>query len=268
MTRSAALLGSILLALAVTTAAHADEAQPAAAIAGITEQKTIFGAAFADAKGMTLYSFDGDAAGKAACAGACAADWRPFAAPRVAKPVGDWAPVARDDGTRQWAYKGRPLYTYAQDLAPGDIGGDGIDAKWHAFMRARNFQPAEIAVRSTELGPTFATAQGMTLYMVVQYHWNAAANNTPRHVGPSPGAAACAGDCTRTWRPFEAAADAKIAGDWSVVVRDGGTRQWAWKGHPLYTYAQDTKPGDALGEGDHTLTDGVTGYFWEAANLL
>ena len=102
----------------------------------------------------------------------------------------------------------------------------------------------------------------------MQYHWNAAANNTPRHVGPSPGIAACTDDCLKTWLPLLASADAKPEGDWTLVDRPDGSRQWAWKGNPLYTYAKDEKPGDALGEGNHTLLNGITGYFWEAANLL
>jgi predicted lipoprotein with Yx(FWY)xxD motif len=261
------LSAAVLVALALAPSVRA---QPAAAgIAGLTEQKTIFGTAYADAVGKTLYSFDGDSTpGRSSCTEACARDWRPFPVPRIAKPVGDWSVVLRDDGARQWAWKGKPLYTYAADLTPSEINGDGVDGKWHAFMSVRNPQPADVTVRNTEFGPTLATAQGMTLYMVVQYRWNAAANNTPRHVGPSPGVAACSGDCARTWQPLKAPANAKESGDWTVVARDDGARQWAWKGHPLYTYAKDERPGDALGEGNHILLNGITGYFWEAANLL
>jgi predicted lipoprotein with Yx(FWY)xxD motif len=264
------LLLAAAIGVAAAAIARADTAPtPTGDIAGVTEQKTIFGTALADMRGMTLYTFDGDTnAGQSACVAACAESWRPFIAPRVAKPIGDWVAFARADGSRQWAYKGKPVYTSLGDQAAGEVSGDGADGRWHALMRMRKFQPPGVAVRNTELGPTFVNAQGMTLYMVVQYRWNPAANNTPRHNGPSPGVAACAGDCAHTWLPLPASADAQAAGDWSIVTRDGGVRQWAWKGHPLYSYAEDTKPGDALGEGNHVLLDGVTGYFWEAANLL
>lgn len=263
-----ALFLSAAIGAGAMAAARAEPAR-VADIAGVTEQKTIFGTALADTRGMTLYIFDGDERpGQSTCVASCAERWHPFAAPRIAKPVGDWAAFARADGTRQWAYKGKPVYTSIADQAAGDANGDAAEGRWHALMRERKFQPAEVAVRGTELGPTFVTAQGMTLYMIVQYRWNPAANNTPRHSGPSPGIAACSGDCTRLWVPLPAPADARPAGDWSVVTRDDGIRQWAWKGHPLYSYARDARPGDALGEGNHTLIDGVTGYFWEAANLL
>lgn len=43
--------------------------------------------------------------------------------------------LERDDGSRQWAYKGKPLYTFAKDAKPGDITGDGfLNGAWHLAM--------------------------------------------------------------------------------------------------------------------------------------
>ena len=84
-----------------------------------------------DAKGMTLYTFDKDAAGKSACNGPCATNWPPLIAGADAKASGDWTTIARDDGTRQWAYKGKPLYTWSKDAKPGDKTGDGFNSVWH-----------------------------------------------------------------------------------------------------------------------------------------
>jgi predicted lipoprotein with Yx(FWY)xxD motif len=40
--------------------------------------------------------------------------------------------VVRDDGKKMWAYKGKPLYTFKKDAAPGDINGDGfLNGAWH-----------------------------------------------------------------------------------------------------------------------------------------
>ena len=39
-------------------------------------------------------------------------------APDDAKPVGEWWLFTRVDGKKQWAYRGLPMYTYADDL-PG-----------------------------------------------------------------------------------------------------------------------------------------------------
>jgi predicted lipoprotein with Yx(FWY)xxD motif len=46
-----------------------------------------------------------------------------------------------------------------------------------------------------------------------------------------------------------AAADATAAGDYTIVTRDDGSKQWAYKGKPLYMWAKDSKPGDRSGDG-------------------
>jgi predicted lipoprotein with Yx(FWY)xxD motif len=79
---------------------------------------------------MTLYTFDKDAAGKSACTGGCATNWPPLLAPADAKPTGDYSVITRDDGTKQWAYKGRPLYYWSKDMKPGDRTGDGFNNVW------------------------------------------------------------------------------------------------------------------------------------------
>jgi predicted lipoprotein with Yx(FWY)xxD motif len=81
--------------------------------------------------GMTLYTFDKDAGGKSACNGPCAANWPPLMAGADAKPYGDWTIVTRDDGGKQWAYEGKPLYLWAKDQKPGDKTGDGFNGVWH-----------------------------------------------------------------------------------------------------------------------------------------
>ena len=82
--------------------------------------------------GMTLYSFDNDASGKSVCNGACATNWPPLTASAGATASGDWSIITRDDGTRQWAYKGKPLYTWSKDQKPGDRTGDGfLNNQWH-----------------------------------------------------------------------------------------------------------------------------------------
>ena len=86
-----------------------------------------------DAKGMTLYTFDKDAGGKSACNGPCATNWPPLAASADAKASGDWTVINRDGGGKQWAYKGKPLYTWTKDTKAGDTTGDGfLNGAWHA----------------------------------------------------------------------------------------------------------------------------------------
>ncbi|MCC7041173.1 MAG: hypothetical protein IT516_12770 [Burkholderiales bacterium] len=79
-----------------------------------------------DAKGMTLYTFAKDSGGKSACNGPCAANWPPLAAAAEAKSHGEWTVITRDDGSRQWAHAGKPLYTWVKDTKPGDMTGDGM----------------------------------------------------------------------------------------------------------------------------------------------
>ena len=59
----------------------------------------------------------------------------------------------------------------------------------------------------------------------------------------------CNGPCAVIWPPLVAAADAKASGDWSIITRDDGGTQWAYKGKPLYRWSKDQKPGDRTGDG-------------------
>jgi len=83
--------------------------------------------------GMTLYTFDKDTAGKSACNGPCATAWPPAMAEADAKPAGDLSVITRDDGSKQWAYKGKPLYTYSKDQKAGDATGDNFKDMWHVI---------------------------------------------------------------------------------------------------------------------------------------
>src|ERR1700749_1206746 len=79
-----------------------------------------------DDKGMALYTFDKDADGKSACNGPCATNWPVLKAEASDKADGGYTVITRDDGSKQWAYKGKPLYTFSKDQKDGDITGDGF----------------------------------------------------------------------------------------------------------------------------------------------
>jgi predicted lipoprotein with Yx(FWY)xxD motif len=81
--------------------------------------------------GMTVYIYDKEATGFASCYGECAEDWPPVIAPSDAKPFGHVTTVKRIDGSQQWAYRGKPLHLYYEDMAPGDVKGDNKDGVWH-----------------------------------------------------------------------------------------------------------------------------------------
>jgi predicted lipoprotein with Yx(FWY)xxD motif len=82
------------------------------------------------AGGMTLYTFDRDAAGsgKSVCNGPCATNWPPLMASKA--PGGDYSVITRDDGKTQLAYKGKPLYYWIKDTKPGDKTGEGVNQVW------------------------------------------------------------------------------------------------------------------------------------------
>jgi predicted lipoprotein with Yx(FWY)xxD motif len=83
--------------------------------------------ALADAAGKPLYTWDHDTmAGMSHCEDDCAKMWPPLKAPAGSKPSGDWAPIRREDGSLQWTYKTKPLYTYSADTAGGPPGGEKI----------------------------------------------------------------------------------------------------------------------------------------------
>ncbi len=63
------------------------------------------------------------------------------------------------------------------------------------------------------------------------------------------GTSACNGPCATNWPPMYAPDGSRASGDWSIVRRDDGRLQWAYKGHPLYYWAKDARPGDTTGDG-------------------
>jgi predicted lipoprotein with Yx(FWY)xxD motif len=83
--------------------------------------------------GMTLYTFDRDSVGngKSACNGNCAVLW-PALKTEATAGKGDFTVITRDDASKQWAYKGAPLYYFSKDVKPGDATGDGFaNGIWH-----------------------------------------------------------------------------------------------------------------------------------------
>jgi predicted lipoprotein with Yx(FWY)xxD motif len=121
--------------LLVTTVAIAAVVFSAAAFAQMAPVKTgnsAKGKVLTDSKGMTLYTFAKDAGAKSACNGKCAENWPPLMAAASDKAAGDYSTIKRDDGKMQWAYKGKPLYTWVKDSKPGDVTGDGFaNGAWH-----------------------------------------------------------------------------------------------------------------------------------------
>ena len=117
---------SLAAGVIILFAASADAAgAPAAPTNGV----------LATSAGATVYTFDKDTvgSGKSACNGPCAQLWPPVAAQASDAASGDWSIVTRDDGSKQWAYKGAPIYTFSKDAKPGDTTGDKFKDVWHVI---------------------------------------------------------------------------------------------------------------------------------------
>ncbi|QEI05844.1 hypothetical protein FXN63_08260 [Pigmentiphaga aceris] len=119
------LLATLIFSLGATLAGTAHAAAPVSTANGM----------LVDAKGMTLYTFDKDEAGsgKSTCNDPCATLWPPVMAAADAKPEGNMTIITRDDGSKQWAYKGKPVYLYKSDMKAGDKTGDNFKDVWHVI---------------------------------------------------------------------------------------------------------------------------------------
>ena len=118
------ILVAVVASLAVTSAANAAPPTRTATTAN--------GPALTDSRGMSLYTFDKDTDGKSACNGPCVANWPVLKAEASDQPGDNYTIITRDDGSRQWAHKGKPLYTFVKDQKAGDISGDGfLNGVWH-----------------------------------------------------------------------------------------------------------------------------------------
>ena len=79
------------------------------------------------------------------------------------------------------------------------------------------------------------TGEGRTLYVYAK---------------DAPGKSNCNGRCADVWPPYFVTTDDGKAGGY---FSDGGRRQWAFDGKPLYFNSTDSRPGDRKGGG----ADGV-----------
>jgi len=123
-----AKLSAVLAAVALASAARADHH----AVKVMKDDKA--GSYLADAKGMTLYTFKKDSAGKSACAGECVAKWPIYFREKIgadAAMAAHFGTITREDGQKQTTYKGMPLYYFAGDSAAGEMKGQGLKEVWY-----------------------------------------------------------------------------------------------------------------------------------------
>lgn len=232
--------------------------QPVRTPPGVAMRSIHLGRTLVEARGLTLYWHEDEkpranGSPRLECEGRCLQQWMPLAAPLMANPIGDWKPIDREDGPRQWTYKGRPLYLFVGDIRPGDTMGEGAErGVWRAaVLEPASPLPSWVTVQRSDMGEIFADARGFTLYT------QAGSLERIRTL-------LCRDECIRqNWRLVPASAGAKPSGEWTVVESPFGDGQkvWAYKGDPLYTHTRDREPG-AVGGDKWAAGSGGAGGGW------
>jgi predicted lipoprotein with Yx(FWY)xxD motif len=235
--------------------------------AGIRIEGTeLDGPVYADANGRTIYTwpshkqrngYSGETQGNPACfdevltvtAGlmspyppgmllpdldsrpSCTDLWPPLIPADGAEEIEEWTILERKDGLRQWAYDEHPLYTSVRDSQPGDVLG-GTTRRYGGDSPANRVPltppskvPPGFAVKTTTVGRLLTTDKTYSVY--------AYDKDTPEK-------SMCAGVCAQTWNPVLAPSMARAQGEWSIIERSSGLRQWAFRQQLLYTHVLDT----------------------------
>ena len=168
----------------------------------------------------------------------CADVWPPLLAPKDAQPVGDWTLVKRKDGSMQWAYEGFPVYTSVLDRKPGDTwGGTKLESANDAPAGRVPIGPPP------NIPPDFLVVPYATGRLLVNhkgfsvYTWD----------GDEPNKSNCFGKCLEDWSPVLAPEGARELGEWTIIERSPGIRQWAFEKKPLYTYNRDPRTRSLIG---------------------
>jgi predicted lipoprotein with Yx(FWY)xxD motif len=145
------------------------------------------------------------------------------------------SPMTRRSRTSLATFVALPLAL----LALAGCGNSGNGNSSPAPPQTSDGRAATIGVADEGLGKILVNSQARTLYLF------------QKDTGTS---STCAGACAVDWPPLlengtpaiGSGANASLLG---TTTRPNGTRQITYHGHPLYTFAKDTKAGDTNGQG-------------------
>lgn len=230
---------------------------------GVTTKVTAAGTILMAGIDKPLFVRDGVGVEKASagCGGDCRLGWRPYPAPTLAAPQGDWSVVTVGRGANQWAYKGEPLFTYDRVVLDPQVPLDAIPGWAPAVVIPLPEPPHGVTVQMTIEGPAYADAEGRTLYTFhcideVPDRLECDVQGTSQQTRIS----LCGGleQCRQWFRPLYAKKGDKAPNHtWTVVKIDEktlgrmydekqkGLYAWAHRGRPVYTFYLDKVPGDA-----------------------
>jgi predicted lipoprotein with Yx(FWY)xxD motif len=187
--------------------------------------------------------------------------WVPAYAPQLARNIGDFTVITREDGKRQWAYQNKPLFSFREDYSASDINGLLEQKDAEVALSHRHYMPPEMNIGVLDFrGPIMTTSKGMTVYTQTRYKVQYGGRETrdgfrvPYAEAKVVNTKGCATEeCLAQWKPVVAPANAQSSGFWEVMKREDGTRQWAYKGAALYTFVEDKLPGDDRGNNRHEV---------------
>lgn len=235
----------------------------------------VIGWVLATEQGRTLYRLKSSfSQWEEQCDRRCQQNWLPLPAAALAHSnAKDFSIVARPDGSRQWAYRGDPLFSYAGDLLPGDVSAiDSLQGRlWQTAVVYQLRRPNGITVRDdVEQGPIWTTADNRPLYTRHRHDSGdtdfggrqlARAFRQPYATGKLIGTLGCDAECLKVWTPFSAPDDAVALGYWEPIRRPDGSLQWSYKGYALYTYAHDVPGKSVTGTNLYDLDRGDSGRY-------
>jgi predicted lipoprotein with Yx(FWY)xxD motif len=192
--------------------------------------------------GLSLYTFANDLPGESVCNDQCAASWPPLTVESVDALVsdprlpGEVGTIERADGSIQVTYNDAPLYFWQNDVARGDIDGEGRGEVWYTV------KPETVILGGTdELGTFLVAANGKTLY---------------QFTNDQPGVSSCDEACLESWPAFTLyegdllVAGSGVDGELGTITRpDNAVVQITYNGMPLYFFGDDAAPGDTNGQG-------------------
>jgi predicted lipoprotein with Yx(FWY)xxD motif len=146
---------------APSQAATTGGGEGSSAVVKTATNSKVGGTVLVDAQGMTLYRLSAERAGRFICTSSpCLQVWHPLSGSTAGASVSSLGTVKRPDGTEQVAYKGMPLYTFAQDRAPGEANGQGLKdvGTWNAVTVPATASSAPAATTSTPAPTTTSPA--------------------------------------------------------------------------------------------------------------
>jgi predicted lipoprotein with Yx(FWY)xxD motif len=250
---------------------------------GFAVTTTLRGRLLQTARGFSVYAFDRDTRSHSACDATCEKSFVPMSAPAAARAHGDWSIFARASGERQWTFRGKPLYRYAEDSRVRSLAGSDVPGWRNVYTQEPAPPPAEFTVQETSAGQVLADARGRTVYSYT------CGDDAPDQLSCEHPAdtqvyrlAMCGGGsaerCARNFPYVEAARDARSHSRlWTVMEIDpatgrpaikgqpGALRVWAYRERPVYVFAGDERPGevnaDGLGE-FQSDREGFRAFWW------